>query len=238
MKDILYIIIPAYNEEKNIASVIQEWHPVIEKHNENGLSRIVVIDDGSKDNTYAILENLKEKYPLLVALKKANEGHGATLWEGYQYALANGADYIFQTDSDGQTSADEFETFWENREKYSMVIGHRCKREDGADRVFVTKVLKLVLRMIFGLSITDANTPYRLMKADSLKICMDIIPQKHFLTNVLLSVVYHKKMDVLYIPITFRDRQGGKNSINLVKIFKIGLSALKDFREFKNRLEM
>lgn len=238
MKDKLYIIIPAYNEEKNIASVIQEWHPVIEKHNENGLSRIVVIDDGSKDNTYAILENLKEKYPLLVALKKANEGHGATLWEGYQYALSNGADYIFQTDSDGQTSTDEFETFWENREKYSMVIGHRCKREDGADRVFVTKVLKLVLRMIFGLSITDANTPYRLMKADSLKICMDIIPQKHFLTNVLLSVVYHKKMNVLYIPITFRDRQGGKNSINLVKIFKIGLSALKDFREFKNRLEM
>ena len=55
MKDILYIIIPAYNEQENIKNVIEEWYPVIEKHNGNGQSRLVSIDDGSKDRTYELI---------------------------------------------------------------------------------------------------------------------------------------------------------------------------------------
>ena len=55
--DKLYIVIPAYNEQDNIEQVINDWYPVIEKHNGNGQSRLIVIDDGSKDSTY---EKLKQ----------------------------------------------------------------------------------------------------------------------------------------------------------------------------------
>ena len=48
--DKLYIVIPAYNEQDNIEQVINDWYPVIEKHNGNGQSRLIVIDDGSKDS--------------------------------------------------------------------------------------------------------------------------------------------------------------------------------------------
>ena len=221
--DCLYIIIPAYNEEENIRDVVKAWYPVIEKHNGGGKSRMVVIDDGSKDSTYAILSGLVKKYSMLTVLTKPNSGHGATLLYGYQYAIQQKADYIFQTDSDGQTLPEEFEQFWEQRQGYDMVIGHRNKREDGIFRVFVTKVLKGVIRACFGVTVTDANTPFRLMKGDTLQRYMGYIPENYNLSNVLISVIYVKKgCRVKYIPITFRPRQGGVNSINFKKIVKIG----------------
>lgn len=234
----LYIVIPVYNEEANIKEVIEDWYPVVEKHNENGESRLVLIDDGSKDSTYSIIQECAQKYPLIKAITKQNEGHGATVLYGYNYAIENGADYIFQTDSDGQTLPSEFEQFWDCREDYEMVIGHRCKREDGFSRFVVTKVLKATLKVCFGVAVTDANTPFRLMKADVLKENLKLVPEKFNLSNVIISVIYaKKKYNVKYIPITFRPRQGGVNSINLKKIFKIGVQAIKDFRKINKTLK-
>ena len=226
----LYIVIPAYNEAENIKEVIEGWYIVLEEHELSEESRLLIIDDGSKDDTYQIMCEMQEGRPLFTPLTKKNSGHGATLIYGYQYALEHGADYIFQTDSDGQTLPDEFYVFWKLREKYDMVIGHRNQRQDGFSRVFVTKVLKLVIRICFGVTVTDANTPFRLMSAAMLKEQMKYIPENYNLPNVLISVICEKrKLKVKYLPITFRPRQGGVNSINLKKISKIGIQAIKDF---------
>ena len=235
--DKLYIVIPAYNEEENISAVVEDWYPVIEKHHGDGESRLVIIDDGSKDSTYEILKASAQDKPLLLPLTKLNSGHGATVLYGYHYALDHGADYIFQTDSDGQTLPEEFEPFWEQREDYDMVIGWRRGRQDGGSRVFVTKTLKAVIRVCFGVTVTDANTPYRLMKAGTLREYIELIPEDFNLSNVILSVIYAKKgCRVKFIPITFRPRQGGVNSINMKKIFKIGQKALSDFRAINRAL--
>ena len=53
--DVLYVVIPAYNEAANIRRTVNEWYPVVEKHNEEGLSRLVIINDGSRDQTYDIV---------------------------------------------------------------------------------------------------------------------------------------------------------------------------------------
>lgn len=236
-KDILYIVIPAYNEEANIAEVVEEWYPIIEKHNGNQKSRLVVINDGSKDGTLKVLRKLAKDLPLLEVVDKANSGHGATVLYGYNYALEKGADYIFQTDSDGQTRPDEFEQFWNLREKYDLVIGHRSNREDGFSRYIVTKVLKYTVLMEFGINVTDANTPFRLMSRKSLEECIKYVPKDFNLANVILAVVYYRKgLKVHYLPITFRPRQGGVNSINLKKIFGIGKNALIDFRKINKDL--
>ena len=236
--DKLYIVIPAYNEEENIGAVIEDWYPIVEKHNGNGESRLVIIDDGSKDDTYKIMCKYSEKYPFFTPITKPNGGHGATVLYGYNYALENGADYIFQTDSDGQTLPSEFEDFWNSRDENDMVIGWRNKREDGFSRIFVTKVLKLVLKVCFGTTVTDANTPFRLMKSSTLKEYIGYVPENFNLSNVILSVIYaKKKLNVKFIPITFRARQGGVNSINLPKIFKIGKQAVSDFRKINKTLK-
>lgn len=234
--DKLYIVIPAYNEQDNIEQVIHDWYPVVEKTGPE--SRLVIMDDGSKDATYAIMKKMAEDLPQFEPVTKANQGHGATVLYGYHYALDAGADYVFQTDSDGQTLPEEFWQFWEKREQYDMVIGHRKGRQDGASRVFVTKTLKLVCKLCFHVTVTDANTPFRLMKASVLKENLKLVPENFNLSNVILSVIYaKKKQPVLYIPITFRPRQGGVNSINLKKIFKIGNQAFKDFRQINKCLK-
>ena len=236
--DVLYIVIPAYNEEETIKQVVEDWYPIVESHNGGGLSRLVIIDDGSKDSTYQIMQELAKDKPLFEPITKPNGGHGATVLYGYKYALDKNADYIFQTDSDGQTLPSEFEPFWQDRNNYDMVIGWRNSRQDGESRVFVTKTLRRVIKLCFHVDVKDANTPYRLMKAGTLKKYIDLIPEDFNLSNVIVSVIFTKKnCEIKYIPITFRPRQGGVNSINLPKIFKIGQKALSDFRKINKRLE-
>lgn len=232
----LYIVIPAYNEQETIEDVAREWHEVVKGIGED--SRLVIIDDGSKDQTYSVLCRLKEELPQLEPITKPNGGHGATVLYGYEYALKQGADYIFQTDSDGQTLASEFGQFWDARAEYSVQIGHRNHREDGFSRVVVTKTLKLVLRLIFGLKITDANTPFRLMTREILEKYLPSVPENFNLSNVMLTVLFvNGKEKIRFLPITFRPRQGGVNSINLKRITKIGIQAVKDFRRIKKTMK-
>jgi glycosyltransferase involved in cell wall biosynthesis len=226
--DKLYIVIPAYNEEETIRDIINDWYHIVDKLG-NG-SKLVIIDDGSKDSTYSIMKGEAKSRPAFEPLTKPNGGHGATVLYGYNYGIEHGADYIFQTDSDGQTLPEEFWEFWKLRKQYAMVIGSRKGRQDGLSRLFVTKTLKLVLQVCFHVSVKDANTPFRLMQADILKENIKLIPKDYNLSNVLVSVIYgKKKLSVKYLPITFRPRQGGVNSINMKKIVKIGKQAVKDF---------
>jgi len=234
--DKLFIIIPAYNEEENITKVIDGWYSVLQKIGNE--SKLIIINDGSTDNTYDIMLEYAKAKPAFHPLTKENSGHGATLLFGYNYAIEQGADYIFQTDSDGQTLPEEFFAFWNLREQYDMIIGHRNKREDGTSRIFVTKVLKAVLWLCFHVSVIDANTPFRLMKKETLELYIKKIPKDFNLSNVLISVIYAKyNLKVKYLPISFRSRQGGVNSINLRKIFKIGKQALSDFRDINHSLK-
>lgn len=233
--DKLFIVIPAYNEEDTIEEVIKEWHEVALKASKE--SRLVVIDDGSKDSTYAIISRLTENMPRLTGLAKANGGHGATVLYGYNYALEHGADYIFQTDSDGQTTAEEFWDFWKDREKYDAIIGDRRNRQDGFSRRIISWILRAILFVIFSVKAKDVNTPFRLMRADKVKEYAAMIPKDYNLPNVVLTAMFLKFSDrVDYRPISFKPRQGGVNSINLKKIFRIGFKALGDFISIKKRM--
>ena len=163
----LYIVMPAYNEEENIRDVVASWYPKLELAGAN--SRLVVADSGSSDKTHEILVEMKNEYPQLEILEGTDRQHGPKVIALYDYAIKNGADYIFQTDSDGQTKPEQFDRFWDIREQYDAVIGHRTRREDGRSRAFVEKVVCMMLKMYFGVKVPDANAPFRLMKADVVK---------------------------------------------------------------------
>ena len=197
-----------------------------------------MIDDGSKDNTYTILADLAKSRRLLQPLTKPNSGHGATCIYGYRYALEHGAEYIFQTDSDGQTSAGEFESFWELRNDYDAVLGKRPDRKDGASRKFVENVLRLILRVIFGVSVPDANAPFRLMRAELVRKYLAKMPEDFNLPNVMLTTYFaYFHENVAFRDITFKPRQAGTNFINIRKIVQIGLKAVSDFRQLRKKLK-
>jgi dolichol-phosphate mannosyltransferase len=234
----LHIVIPAYNEEANIEKVVREWHRVVESLGDDG-SKLVIIDDGSRDSTFEILNQLTSELKCLHPIRKENSGHGATVLFGYRWALQDGADFIFQTDSDGQTIPEEFTNFWALRNDYDAIVGHRKHRQDGFSRILVTKTLKMVLLLTFGVRVIDANTPFRLMKRDLIEKYIGRIPDGFNLTNVLLTVAFiRNKEKVRFLPITFRPRQGGVNSINLKKITRIGIRAVRDFRIIRKQSQL
>lgn len=237
--DKLYIIIPAYNESKNIEKVINDWYMVLEKNDISKDSKLVVVDDGSKDDTFEKANAMLNEKPMLCVKTKANGGHGSALLYGYNYAIENNADWIFQTDSDGQTNPDEFKEFWESRKEYDAILGNRQEtRLDGASRKFVENVLRLIIRIIFKVKIPDANAPFRLMKTELVKKYIKKFPTNYNLPNVMLTTYFvYFKEKVKFLKISFKPRQAGKNSINIKKITKIGLNSLKQFKKFRKDIK-
>ncbi len=230
--DVLYIVMPAYNEEANIKEVVDGWYPVLEGKSDK--SRLVIADSGSSDKTHEILEQMKTDHKQLEVLSNTGKQHGPKLIAMYKYAIENGADYVFQTDSDGQTNPAEFGAFWNERLSYNAIIGNRTERGDGKSRAFVEKTVCLLLRLFFGVKVPDANAPFRLMNTKTVAKYIDRFELDYNLPNIMLTTFFaYYRERIKFVAITFKPRQGGKNSINLVKIVKIGFKALKDFKHFK-----
>lgn len=230
--DKLYIVMPAYNEEENIETVVRAWYKLLK--GTDSTSRLVVADSGSTDNTHNILERLKADMPQLEILKDSDRQHGPKVIALYKYAIDQSADYIFQTDSDGQTNPNEFPAFWDKREEHDVILGYRVVRGDGKQRALVEKVVCLLLRIYFGVKIPDANAPFRLMKTEVLKKYLHKLPPDYNIPNIMLTTwfeYYHE--DIMYQEISFKPRQGGVNSINILRIIGIGWKALGDFKAFK-----
>lgn len=235
MNGVLYLVLPAYNEEENIEAVVRSWYTVLDGKAEE--SRIVIADSGSSDGTHGILERLCQEFPKLIVLSFTGRYHGEKLIALYDYAIQNGAEWIFQTDSDGQTDPDEFASFWNMREAYDGIFGNRHVRGDGFIRAFVEKVVCFLLRLYFGVKVPDANAPFRLMRADIVKKYLYRMDADYNLPNIMLVTwfVYYGER-YAFREISFRSRQGGVNSINICKIFKIGWKALGDFRKLKQAM--
>lgn len=236
MEETLYTVIPTYNEEANIRNVVAEWYPILENAGEN--SRLVVSDGGSKDKTLDILNELKKEFPKLVVIPKPGTDHGTKVILLYKYAIEKGADWIFQTDSDGQTLPSEFEEFWKLRKKYDIIMGNRKKRGDGAGRKLVENVLRVYLKLFFGVMVPDANAPFRLMKADIVNKYIDLMPSNFNLPNAILAACFSRyKEKVTYRVVTFQPRQGGKNYMNVKRIFNIGRESIGNFAKIKKNLK-
>lgn len=234
--DILYIVMPAYNEEANIEAVVRSWYPNLEEKDRN--SRLVVADSGSADRTDAILRELQKEFPQLEILTDSEKQHGPKVMALYQLAIDRKADFVFQTDSDGQTDPAEFAEFWEQRDQYDGIFGQRSVRGDGKSRAMVEKVVCLLLRLYFGVRVPDANAPFRLMNTEAVARYIGRLPENYALPNIMMTAWFaHGKERILFREITFRPRQGGKNSINIRRIFGIGRQAMKDFRKFRTQMK-
>lgn len=231
----LFLVMPAYNEEETICDVVQSWYPFVADKGKN--SRFVVADFGSTDKTHDLLINLKKDFSKLEILDCHVKQHGPKLLALYKYAAKQNASYVFQTDSDGQTNPQEFEKFWALRNQYDVVLGARKKREDGKMRILVEKFVCALLHIYFGVSVPDANAPFRLMKTSVLSKYLDKFPSDYIIPNIILSAFFVAKQEKYkFVDISFKQRQGGTNSINIVRIAKIGFKSLKDFWHFKKVL--
>ena len=235
-KEKIYIVMPAYNEEGNIENVVKQWYPVLKFGSDE--SRLVIADSGSTDKTHEILVELQKEYNQLDIVTDSEKQHGPKVIYLYDYAIKNKADWIFQTDSDGQTNPEEFEKFWNIRNQYDAILGHRSVRGDGKQRAFVEKVVCFLLKIYFGVKVPDANAPFRLMKATLVEKYLYNLPSDYNIPNIMMTTYFaYYKENITFKEITFKPRQAGVNSINVPKIVKIGWKALTDFKKFKRGMK-
>lgn len=234
--DNLHVVMPAYNEEAIIEKTIRDWYPIVADKGEG--SKLVVADSGSTDSTHEVLLKLKEEFSRLEILEDSDKQHGPKVIALYKYAINNNIDYVFQTDSDGQTNPDEFDALWQARGEYDGQFGNRTERGDGKKRGMVEKVVCLLVRFFFGVKVLDANAPFRLMKVDALKKYVPKLPDNYFLPNIMITTYfeyYDEKRR--FVPISFAARETGTNSINIPRIVKVGFKALGEFRRFKKDMK-
>ena len=165
----LVVVIPAYNEEGCIENVIELWTQGILNVLKNENFKILVINDGSKDNTGAILDQIGSTNKFLIAKHQLNGGHGNAVVNGYKFAVEMNPDYIFQTDSDDQFIPEDFKHFWDLKEQSDFILGFRQIRHDDSFRLLITKILKFSLLLIYGTYINDANIPFRLYNTSFLR---------------------------------------------------------------------
>ncbi len=226
--DTLYIVIPAYNEAANLDELVSSWYPMLDCAGPE--SRLLIINDGSRDDSAELLARLQEDRPQLVVRNESNKGHGPSLIQGYQLALEAGAHYIFQTDSDNQTSAEDFPDLWLRRAAFPVCAGFRRIREDGRARVMISKVLTVVLAIFFRVKASDANVPFRLYQRAVLATLLpEIAPDFKIVNALLMAETLKLRLAHYRKDISFAARKKGVNSINLQKIVKIGGQALVDF---------
>lgn len=225
---------PAYNEGNAIKGVLSEWINVYDDMFKDDY-RIIVINDGSKDNTADIIESIGNKHIELIT--QQNAGHGHALYNGYIHALKENPEWVFQTDSDGQTDPNEFRLLWEHRNDYNVIMGYRKHRQDGFFRWFSTRVLRMIFSILFHKYVVDSNTPFRLMRTDTLRTALDCIGGAHDFTNILLTGVFtYTGVPIKFIETSFKPRETGVNSVNMKNMSAKGMDAIKEMLALRKKL--
>ena len=221
MKD-LTIIVPVYNEDEVIKSVLVNWVSFLKDLNID--FEIIVYNDGSKDNTLEKVNEVASKNKEVIAIDKKNSGHGPTIIQGYQDSLSK---WVFQMDSDDEIKVIEFEKFWSARKNYDFVVGKRSNRRSPISRRIITYVSRLTVFLLYGNKVFDVNCPFRLYRREKFQPAFNKIPTDTFAPNVILSGIASKMdMNVKEIEVGFFPRETGEVSIQKFKLLKVALISL------------
>ncbi len=228
MKKDLAIIIPVYNEEDNIGKVINDWKKILPKRKFD----IIVMNDGSRDNTKIILNKIIKKNSNIKLINKLNGGHGETIYLGYKYALKKKYKFIFQVDSDDQFSPLDFKKLWKLRNNsFDIIMGNRFNRKDPFVRIFLSKiVLRLFFLIYFKKKVMDANIPYRLMKKEFLNNFIRKSSKKYIAPNILMTL-YAKK--IISLKVRHFQRSKGDIKWSLSKLYSFGKTLIIEIIQWK-----
>lgn len=202
MKKKISVIIPAYNEEKGITGVIRGLKEKLREA--DGESEIIVIDDGSTDNTAAVL---KEIAGIPVITHSANKGYGAAIKTGIKAALY---EYVAILDADGTYRAEELLKLIAALDNEDMVVGSRTAEISKIP--LIRKPAKWAItrlaNYLTGERIPDLNSGMRIMKKDTVNRFLRILPDGFSFTTTITLAMLTNDYQVKYVPIDYHGRKG------------------------------
>lgn len=156
----LSVCMPAYNEEANLPDMIADVVAVMEPRFDD--FEIVVTNDGSKDRTGQVLEELAQRYPQLKPVHhEVNQGYGAAVFT----ALSNASkEVIFFTDSDRQFKLEEIDKLLPHLEEADLVVGYRAPRRDPFLRVLFGHGWSALVTLLFGYTARDIDCAFKVFR--------------------------------------------------------------------------
>lgn len=226
----LSFVIPAYNEEANIERIVDSAYLFLSQNFER--FEILLIDDGSTDNTHAVCNQLALKYgeKVIVLRHSQNRGYGAALRSGL-FGAEN--DLIFYTDADNQFELSELKDFMNYIDDFDLVIGYRKDRKDAMIRKLSSRVFNRLIFLIFGLNIKDIDCSFKLFKKSALQ-SLSIERDEFLVDTELLVKAKLKNLRIKELPVTHHPRTFGRSTVKFRHIF----STIKDILFLKNRLKL
>lgn len=205
----LIVLVPVYNEAGILKEFVEDWVRILQELNIDFVIRFY--NDGSKDQSGLLLDELARLHGQIEVIHKPNSGHGSTLIQAYKESDA--AEWVFQIDSDHELDHHVFRSFWEERKAYDVLLGERIKeKQTGIFRKLLSALSSFSIRLFFGNGIKDSNCPYRLIRLQVLQSSIEKIPVKCFAPNVLLSALFVKekrRIKVLQVKQNFRKPRTG-----------------------------
>ena len=203
----IWAVIPAYNEEKNIKAIVKKTKTYVGK--------VMVVDDGSKDNT----SEAAEKSGAVVLKHIINLGKGAALKTGCDYA-ANNAEFIVVLDADAQHNPEDIPRFIEKLNKYDIVFSYRkSSRKMPLVLRFGNWFISKVVSILYNVSLHDTQSGFRAFSRDAYKK-IRWNASDYSMESEMISRAGKQRLKYVQIPIetVYSDRYKGTTVVDGIKI--------------------
>lgn len=221
MKPSISLVLPAYNEADNIEPMVAEAAPALQAVSDD--YEIIVVDDGSQDDTSGVTRKVMETVPSVRLVQHAvNQGFGAAVFTGFTSAEK---DWIFYTDADRQFVLSELENFVPLMAQADLIAGYRAPRRDPFLRVFYGKGWSALCTLVFGYTVRDVDCGFKLFRRE---IIQELAPsiRSRGATFSIEWLVRAKRAGYRFaeLPVTHRPRvagsQTGANIDVIVRAFR------------------
>ncbi len=217
----LSVVIPCFNEEGNIARVVGQAAEV-------GRSlaselEIVVVDDGSTDDTAVVLDTLRRDVPeLQIVTHLGNRGYGAAVRAGLDRASM---ETVFLTDGDGQFDLRDLPKAARLLDEHDVVAGYRARRSDGWWRLLWGRLWTALVNKVFGLRVRDANCAFKLMP-QSLLHSAELQADGALISAELLSEARRFELSVGQCAVRHYPRCSGRQTGASLRVIATALAEL------------
>ncbi len=229
----LSIFFPFWNEEENIKKVVESAKIVAEKVAKKW--EIIMVDDGSIDNTLKIANRLASKDKRLkVVSHQPNRGYGAALSAGF--ANAQYENIVF-TDGDLQFDFSEVTKFIEKIDKADIVIGYREERRDKnlSKRLLLMYLLKVWDLMLFKFSFKDIDCAFKMFRREAVLQLMPLRSEGALVSTEILAKAKRKNLKIIEVGVTHYPRLlGNQSGANAPVIIRAILESFILWLDFKD----
>jgi len=224
-------VLPAHNEEGNIATTVAGCVSYLEENSSD--YEVIVVNDGSRDRTREIVEEISSANPKVVLVNhEVNRGYGSALRSGFDRASK---EYIFFMDSDGQFDINDLDRLLPDASPDTVVIGYREDRADSIIRSLNAWLYGMYIYIVFGLRVKDMDCAFKVIPNAAYRAVRPIKSEGALFSAEFLIKLKRKgftfiQMPVRHFPRVFGSQTGANISV-IIKMFRESWKLRDEFRE-------